>query len=139
MAAAKLTAAATDPEGGRIERLANGAPSGVLVDRAMGLVARAIPPAPRDEVRAATLAAVKEANRWGLTGIHDAGVGRETIDVYEELAREGRYTLRNYVMIRSDDATLDHYLKRGAQSALHDGRVWIRSIKISAEDRKSVV
>jgi predicted amidohydrolase YtcJ len=133
MTAASLTAAATNPEGGRIERLANGAPSGVLVDRAMGLVQRSIPPASRDEVRAAILAAVKEANRWGLTGIHDAGVGRSTIDVYEELAREKRYDLRNYVMISSDDATLDHYFTRGPQSALHDGRVWIRAIKISAD------
>jgi predicted amidohydrolase YtcJ len=133
MAAANLAGTATNPEGGRIERLANGAPSGVLVDRAMGLVGRAIPPAPRDEVRAAVLAAVKEANRWGLTGIHDAGVERATVDVYEELARNGRYSLRNYVMIRSDDATLDHYFKRGAQSALHDGRIWIRAIKISAD------
>ncbi len=133
MAAANLAATATDPEGGRIERMANGAPSGVLVDRAMGLVSRAIPPAPRDEVRAAILAAVKEANRWGLTGIHDAGVGRATIDIYEELAKEGRYDLRNYVMIASDDANLDHYLKRGPQSALYDGRVWIRAIKISAD------
>lgn len=133
MAAANLAATATDPAGGRIERMANGAPSGVLVDRAMGLVNRAIPPAPRDEVRAAILGAVKEANRWGLTGIHDAGVGRATIDVYEELAKEGRYDLRNYVMIASDDANLDHYLKRGPQSALYDGRVWIRAIKISAD------
>jgi hypothetical protein len=133
MTAANLGASATDPEGGRIERMANREPSGVLVDRAMGLVGRVIPPASRDEVRAAVLAAVKEANRWGLTGIHDAGVGRATIDVYEELAREGRYELRNYVMIASDDATLDHYLKRGPQSALYDGRVWIRAIKISAD------
>jgi predicted amidohydrolase YtcJ len=133
MAAANLTASATDPAGGRIERLANGAPSGVLVDRAMGLVSRSIPPPPRQEVRAAVLAAVKEANRWGLTGIHDAGVARATIDVYEELAREGRYDLRNYVMIASDDATLDHYVKRGPQSALHDGRIWIRAIKISSD------
>jgi predicted amidohydrolase YtcJ len=133
MAAANLTATATNPEGGRIERLSNGAPSGVLVDRAMGLVGRAIPPPPREEVRAAILAAVKESNRWGLTGIHDAGVGRATIDIYEELAREGRYDLRNYVMIASDDATLDHYFKRGPQSALHDGRIWIRAIKISAD------
>ena len=133
MTAANLTAPATNPEGGRIERLANGAPSGVLVDRAMGMVGRAIPPASRDEVRAAILAAVKDANRWGLTGIHDAGVARATIDVYEELAREGRYDLRNYVMIASDDATLDHYLKRGPQNALYDGRIWIRAIKISAD------
>ena len=89
MSAASLTSTATNPEGGRIERLPDGGPSGVLVDRAMGLVSRVIPAPSRDELKAATLAAVKEANRWGLTGIHDAGVGRETIDVYEELAREG--------------------------------------------------
>ena len=47
--------------------------------------------------------------------------------------REGRYDLRNYVMIASDDANLDHYLKRGPQTALYDGRVWIRAIKISAD------
>ena len=57
MTAANLTATATNPEGGRIERLANGAPSGMLVDRAMALVGRAIPPASRDEVRAASLPA----------------------------------------------------------------------------------
>src|SRR5687768_15886292 len=66
MAAASLTSAATNPEGGRIERLPDGGPSGVLVDRAMGLVGRVIPELSRDELRAATLAAVKEANRWGL-------------------------------------------------------------------------
>lgn len=130
---AKVSAAAADPEGGRVERMAGGAPSGVFVDRAMSLVSTAIPGATKAEMRAATLAAMAEANRWGLTGIHDAGVARAVIDVYEELAREGRYTLRNYVMIASDDATLDHYFRRGPQSGVHDGRLWIRSIKISAD------
>ncbi len=133
MQAANLSAIATDPEGGRIERIANGAPSGVFVDDAMSLVAGTIPELTRAEVRALTLAAIREANRWGLTGIHDAGVSRETIDVYESLAAEGKYDLRNYVMISSDDATIDHYLRRGAQNGLHNGRLWIRSIKISAD------
>ena len=72
-------------------------------------------------------------NRWGLTSVQDAGVGRETIDVYEDVAREGKLTVRNYVMIGSDDSTLAHYFRRGAQSALYDGRLWIKSIKISAD------
>ena len=133
MQAAKLAPDAADPQGGRIERMAGGAASGVFIDDAMGLVSQAIPPLSRADIRAATLAAIREANRWGLTGIHDAGVNRETIDVYEALAAEGRYDLRNYVMIESDDATLDHYLRRGAQKGLHNGRLWIRSIKISAD------
>src|SRR5687768_8402954 len=133
MQAANLSATATDPAGGRIERMAGGAPSGVFVDDAMGLVAQAIPPLTRAEVRSATVAAIREANKWGLTGIHDAGVSRETIDVYESLAAEGKYDLRNYVMISSEDETIDHYLRRGAQNGLHGGRLWIRSIKISAD------
>ena len=133
MREADLTSASTDPEGGRIERLADGSPSGVLVDRAMALVGRVIPPAPREELRASVLAAIAEANRWGLVGVHDAGVGREVIEVYEELAREGNYSLRNYVMIRGGDSTLAHYFERGPQEALYDGRLWIRAIKISAD------
>jgi predicted amidohydrolase YtcJ len=131
--AASITSATKDPDGGRIERDGSGAPAGVFVDRAMGLVARSIPPAPRTEVREATIAAVTELNRWGLTGVHDAGVGRGTIDVFEEVAREGRFTVRDYVMISSDDSTLSHYFRRGPQAGLYDGRLWIKAIKISAD------
>ena len=133
MKAAGLTAAAQDPTGGRIVRGTGNEPSGVLVDRAMGLVARAIPAASKEETRAATRAAIRETNKWGLTGVHDAGVGRNVIDVFEELAKEGQYSLRNYVMVANDDAAIDHYLGRGPQSGLYDNRLWIKAIKISAD------
>jgi predicted amidohydrolase YtcJ len=131
--AAEVTATTADPDGGRIERKDDGAPAGVLVDAAMGLVSRRIPAVPRAEQRAALRAAIAESNRWGLTGIHDAGVDASTIDLYEEMARAGEYNLRNYVMIRSDDTSLERYFRRGPQNGLHNGRIWIRSIKISAD------
>jgi hypothetical protein len=130
---AGATRATQDPEGGRFIRDSAGNPTGVLIDRAQGVVGRVIPPASRAEVRVATLAAIAAANRWGLTGIHDAGVGPETIEVYDELAREGRYNLRNYVMVRADDTTLERFFRRGPQHALHNGRLWIRAIKITAD------
>ena len=134
MRAASLGSATRDPSGGRIERGAGGAPTGVLVDAAMGLVSSRIPQASRDDVRAAVLAAIQETAKWGLTGVHDARVARPVIDIYEELAREGKYDLRNYVMVAANDsATLNHYLQRGPQTALHDARIWIRSIKISSD------
>ena len=49
------------------------------------------------------------------------------------VARTGRYSLRNYVMIRDDSATLEHLLARGPRSALYGGRLWIRAIKLSAD------
>jgi predicted amidohydrolase YtcJ len=131
--AVNVTAQTPDPDGGRLIRGEGNRPTGVLIDRATGLVQRAIPAQSAAEMRETVLAAIREANRWGLTGIHDAGVGRPVIDVYEALAREGRFDLRNYVMIESDDATLQHYLTRGPQNGLHDNRLWIRAIKISAD------
>ena len=133
MRVAEIASATRDPEGGRIERAADGSPTGVFVDRAMGLVSRRIPAPTRDQVRDATLAAIRDVNRQGLTSVHDAGVEAAVIDVYEELARAGQYSLRNYVMIRPDDSTLARYFRRGPQNGLYDGRLWIRAIKISAD------
>lgn len=133
MRLAALTAATPDPDGGKIERTPDGQPSGVLIDRAMGIVSNKIPAPTRDEVRGAVLAAIRETHRFGLTSVHDAGVDAATVDVYEDLARAGQYTLRNYVMIRQDDSTLARYFRRGPQNGLYDGKLWIRSIKISAD------
>ena len=139
MALANVTAATRDPSGGRIIRLASGAPSGVFVDNAADLIYRAIPNPTRAETRKATLAAVAEANRWGLTGVHDPGENAETIAIFEELAKAGDYNLRNYVMLSdpgepgSAEALNNPYIKRGPQSALYDGHLWIRAIKLYAD------
>jgi len=139
MELAHVTATTADPSGGRIVKLASGAPSGVFVDNAKSLIERTIPPATRADNRKAILAAVAEANRWGLTGIHDAGEDAETIGIYEELAKAGSYNLRNYVMLsdpgepNSPAALQNPYIQRGPQSALYDGHLWIRAIKLYAD------
>jgi predicted amidohydrolase YtcJ len=133
MRAARITAATRDPEGGRVERGAGNEPSGVFVDNAQSLVERVVPPLSRDQMRTAIAAAVKEMHRWGLVGLHDAGEPREVIDLLEEMARAGALDLRAYIMVADDSAAVGHYLARGPQSALYDGRLWIRSIKLYAD------
>src|SRR5581483_116534 len=76
MKLAGITAATKDPAGGKIERNANGEPTGVLIDNAMALVERIVPPMSHDEMKSATLAAIAESNKCGLTGLHDAGEPR---------------------------------------------------------------
>ena len=133
MRAAGVNAQTQDPSGGRLERAADGTPTGVLVDAAMGLVNRHVPPATKEQTKTAVQAAIAEMNRWGLTSVHDAGVGRATIDLYEEVAREGRFNIRDYVMVANNDEAINHFLQRGPQSGLYDGRLWIKAIKISAD------
>jgi predicted amidohydrolase YtcJ len=139
MELARVSAATKDPSGGRIIRLASGAPAGVFVDNAQSLIWPAIPAATRADNRNAILAAIAECNRWGLTGVHDAGEDAEVIGIYEELARAGSYNLRNYVMLGdpgepgSEAALRNPYLRRGPQSALYDGHIWVRAIKLYSD------
>lgn len=133
MRAANITATTRDPEGGRIVRNPDGSPAGVFVDNAEGLVDRAIPASTAAQTRSAIVAAIAEANKWGLVGIHDAGASRRTIEIYESLAREGNFNLRNYVLVSGDSASVMWSLARGPRSALYDGRVWVRSIKLYAD------
>jgi Predicted metal-dependent hydrolase with the TIM-barrel fold len=133
MRAAKITAATPDPSGGRVLRLSDNSPSGVFVDNAEGLINRAEPSPTREQKTKAILAAIAEANRWGLIGIHDAGEPRGIIDIYESLARQGKYNLRNYVLISDDSADIAHYASIGPRSDLYDGRIWVRAIKLYAD------
>jgi len=133
MRAAGVTAATKDPSGGRIERGANNDPTGVFVDNAMSLIDKVIPPLSHDDMRAATLGAIAESNKYGLVGLHDPGEPRDVLDVFEELAKAGTFTLRVYAMISDDSAAIEHYFQRGPQSALYDGHLWIRSIKLYAD------
>jgi predicted amidohydrolase YtcJ len=133
MRLAGVTAATKDPAGGKILRLPNGDPSGVFVDNAKSLIDNRVPPASEAAMREATVAAIAEANRWGLTGIHDAGEPRHVIEMFESLARAGRFNIRNYVMVSDNAADIAYYTGRGPQNGLYDGRIWIRAIKTYAD------
>jgi predicted amidohydrolase YtcJ len=133
MQAASVTAATQDPSGGHIERAADGAPAGVFVDNAQGLVRRVIPRETRADVKLAIVDAVKEAQRWGLTGVHDAGADATDLDVYEELAKGGQLKFRLYAMISDNAATIDQWFKRGPLMDGYNGSLWVRSIKLYAD------
>ncbi len=126
---AKVTAATKDVSGGKIERTATGAPTGVFIDNAQALVGRAIPGETLDQVKAAILNAQEQMHRWGLTGVHDAGEGATAIQAYEELGREGKLDSRFYVMLSDDPDLLKTWFARNPALGEYDGKLWIRMIK----------
>jgi predicted amidohydrolase YtcJ len=133
MRLAGVTRSTKDPDGGRIIRLPNGDPSGVFVDNAQGLIRRAVPRLSDATTREAIIAAIADANRWGLTGVHDAGESRHTIDIFESLARDNRFNLRAYVMVSDNPGDIAYYTSRGPKNGLYDGHIWIRAIKTYAD------
>lgn len=133
MRTAAITATTKDPDGGKITRDAQGAATGVLIDRAQGIVGSKVPNATTAETRAALKDAISVMHRWGLTGVHDAGASKGLIDLYEQMAQAKELNLRLYAMIGDDSTALSHYMKLGPRSALYDGQLWVRSIKLYAD------
>lgn len=130
MEMADLNAATKDPDGGRILRDANGKPTGVLIDRARGLVDRKIPAATQEQVERRIQRALEECARLGITTVHDAGVGAAGIDAYHSLAKAGKMPIRSYVMIGGVGPLLDSWLAKGPEIGDY---LTIRSIKLVAD------
>jgi predicted amidohydrolase YtcJ len=128
--AAGITRDTKDPEGGLIMRDDAGRPTGLLVDRATYAVTRAIPPPTRQQRERQIRAALAQYTEWGLTSVHDAGADLETIRIFKDLLASGDVPIRLYVMARGSGETADHYLARGPEIGLGEGRLTIRSFKI---------
>jgi len=133
MKVAGVTAASKAPVGGQIIKDAKGNPTGVFVDNASNVLEEKVPAPTAAEYKSALKEAIALMHRWGLTGMHDAGASRTAIDTYEELAKAKELNLRLYVMISDDKTALDHYFAKGPQSALYDGQLWVRAVKLYAD------
>ena len=88
LAAAGITRHTPDPFGGRIVRDAAGEPTGLLLERAVELMAPHLPRAPAHAARPALREAQAEAHRLGITGIHDVE-GDAALAAFERLAGVG--------------------------------------------------
>jgi len=112
---AAITKATQDPAGGKIIRDEQGNATGILIDRAQGLVGAKIPRAGYAQVKRQLALAARECARLGLTGVHDAGVGADILRAYKELIAEGKLPVRIYAMIGGDGALWREYLKSGPE------------------------
>ena len=95
---AKIGKETEAPGDGQILRDKEGRPTGVFIDGAMDLVARAIPSATRADLARRLLAGQAIALKSGLTGVHDAGVSSREAEAYRELDHAGKLKLRVYGM-----------------------------------------
>ncbi|MES2987962.1 MAG: amidohydrolase family protein [Pseudomonadota bacterium] len=91
---AGVKAETKDPNGGRIERDAQGAPSGVLVDGAMDLVTKAIPQLTPRERNAAFLAAQDRLLSLGITSAADMGTTAQDWLTYRRMGDLGLLKVR---------------------------------------------
>ena len=120
-------------EGGEVFVDASGRPTGVFNERAQGLITKHIPETtPESDLQAFNLA-VEACYKNGITGFHDAGIGRGTIALYDKMKAEGNMGVRMYAMITGwDEELINEWYEKGPNID-PDHLFTVRSIKLNCD------
>jgi len=137
MELAGITKMTPDPPGGEIVRDSEGDPIGVFRETAQGLLRRPMAhyveertdEEKKAERRQVIELAVQECLSKGVTSFHDAGSSFETIDLFKELAEEGKLGVRLYVMVRDSNERTKELLPEYKFIGLGENHLTVRAIK----------
>ena len=134
---AGITKDTPDPVGGKIDRDAEGNPTGVLRETAMTLVDKAIPPLKdKEEIKELILAACNDLVSMGFTAVHTDDFGmvgdRQALyEAYMELDQEGKLPLEVVLqMITYEPSDFQFYVDHGLKTGTRFNRLVAGPIKI---------
>lgn len=120
-------------EGGEVMRDEIGRPTGIFNERAQNLIWKHIPESTPEKNSKAFELAVAACHEHGITGFHDAGIGRETIELYEGMKTTGKIKVRLYGMLTGwDKDLLKEWYEKGPMVD-PDNLVTIRSVKLNCD------
>jgi predicted amidohydrolase YtcJ len=131
--AAGISRDTADPPGGRIERDAQGEPTGVLVDGALDLLVKVIPKPSDAELAAGLDAALAEMASVGMTGVGDAGINRRIDALYRRYADEGKLTTRIYALVDEVGDDFDAIAANGPLRGYGNGFLDVAGVKLYAD------
>jgi len=126
---AGISRATSSPEGGEVVRDKNGDPTGILLNRAVPLLASAVPPPTEEQFESYVLAGLRVMAEDGYVAIHEAGAGAEQMRAFEALEAQGKLPVRVYAMLSVRDEPLSRrWLARGPDKQ-NDRMLVTRSVK----------
>ncbi|MBM3413539.1 MAG: amidohydrolase [Bacteroidetes bacterium] len=104
-----------------------GEPTGVLIDNAVELVNKIIPPISEAAFKKAIKKAQENCLAVGLTTIDDCGLEASVVEQLKKLQKNGSLLIRLYVMLSDKEANYAYAEKNGI---LITDRLTVRSIKV---------
>jgi predicted amidohydrolase YtcJ len=134
-----ITAATANPPGGDVLKDASGAPTGLLRERASGLIRRgAGEPRPSAEERLARARKVlelasQEVLSKGITSFQVAGSSFADVDLMKTMVDEGKLGVRLWIMIRENNTALAQNLAKYRMVDYGNGHLTVRAIKHSID------
>lgn len=127
--AAGITGDSVVPEGGEMRRSADGAPSGLFLNRATTMLDAAIPLAPLETRKRQTRTGLMQMARDGYVTVHEAGADSHSMEAFEALEAEGHLPIRVYAMLSlRDEPLMREWIARGPDTDA-DSMLVTRSVK----------
>lgn len=120
-------------EGGEILVDELGNPTGLFNERAQGLITQHIPDGTPETYEQALELAIAASLRNGITSFHDAGVSRESIELFRKFKAAGKLNTRLYVMLTGFDSDLLYEWFRKGPEVDPDHLLTIRAIKLNCD------
>ncbi|MFZ2029801.1 MAG: amidohydrolase [Vitreimonas sp.] len=127
LALAGITNSTPDPQGGRIERDASGAATGMLIDNAKSLIESRLPPPTHEMRREALRQATRLYASRGWTGGCNMSTSGEEAALFAELAAQNDLPIRTDIYLVPEDA--GPVLQRGPYQDA-SGLVRVRGVKL---------
>ena len=130
--AAGITAATKDPVGGKIERDANGNPTGLLVDAAMDLVGSKVPAPSAEQLTQALDKAQEQLLSVGITAAADMGTSASDWAAMQSAGTNGRLNVR-IMGYAYDVQNMRAVVPNGPTPWLFDDRLRMGGVKLYAD------
>lgn len=124
-----------DPVNGRIERSADGEPSGTLRESAMDLVRGKLPDYTGEQQVDAARRAIAEANRYGITALTDADATTDYLDAYAALERLGPMNAEIVIAMSSGSGSAEEEVQRfkAIRRQYESPHMQLESVKLYAD------
>ncbi len=130
---AGVTKATPAPSGGALNKDARGELTGMLIDRAQGLVGRQVPPDTPEQLDSMVVIGARVSTQLGWTQVQDAGVPWSEVARMRRLYSNGKLKLRVYQAIRGPGESTDSLLAHGPSIGEFGGRYTLRTIKVAVD------
>jgi predicted amidohydrolase YtcJ len=117
-----------DPQSGRILRMPDGSPSGILTEKAVEIVNRQIPDPTMDYKLKALRKTIKYLNSLGITGVADCDWDAGRLQLFDTARQKGFFSLRAFMMLSPDD--IDSAAQLGLKTGFGDDFITIGALKL---------
>lgn len=127
--AIQVTNLTPQPEGGEIGKDENGEPDGLLFGKAVNFIKEKLPKFTREDMQNALKNGANELVKYGITGVIDRNLSKESINAYKELIDSNKIPIHIYAVLTGGDEAFKDYLQKGIEANYKD-KLTVRAVTI---------